>query len=999
MRKKIGTFLFAFILLFSMISSPLWSISAFAETMDDENDYKVLMTKTNVETDKAWNIKMNSKLDIHTITKDNVYVLDQDGNKMDTSAVLQKDQQTITIQPPTNGYNTDQTYTLFVTDGVASSKKKFIKQPVKMQFTTAKKSAKQFVANPENNNIDYTKNVEELSSKTLKKLKTTNYDQDKVVFAGKIKEVISLNKNDVIILPATKEYPFGYAKKVSSINYQSGKTVIQTKEPILEEVIDKDSEISTSKELTIDDFKIDEDQIKGVYTKKETPTLRVFGIENDDQAEISIEQEHEGVKVKYENIVLQKGTTKTIRGKRIKLNNVTLNGSVTFGLPRLHTDGKLSNLKYLEFNTQFKKDINIKYSYERETEEGAFEVYTEIQDDVKRVFDKTIDLGVNIPVKLYGIAGAKIGLALVGEGALSGEVSAGTELASKLKVGFRKNNNGKMEAFNKSTVKADMKLGKLEGKAEASLALRLAIHAQVVQFQVGELDTDVGIGAEVTGEASKTLSVGASAGKESSQEDGVEFEGDACVRLDVKSFFKVNGNVGTTNHNIPFEALKNEKPLYEASTCDVTSLRVSPKTIKAAPGEEKLISLSSVTNQLKEEEIELPDKSVKMSIERKSVATVDRYGYVTINKNAQEGDKATLKVEYEDIKKNVDILVTKANKHALEGQVLSSTDNGRLSDVTVKAIDKGMKKEVASTTTDAQGQYTLSLPEGEYELVYKKNGYKESTRMLVIDDSSDSLIKMDVLNLVPSDAQIIGISGTTTNAVTGEKLTGVRLEFYNMNDMGKDDVEPVAVTSVDEEGHYTQKLDEGMYSVEVIPDSTSYLPMTQEITVNATHKESNFAISPILKEGHIRIVLSWGKNPRDLDAHLYGPSEKSDEIFHLYYRNKGNPEEEAEDDYNNYGANLDLDDINSFGPETITIYEKHKNIYRFIVHRYAGRGMLSESGATVKVYFDDQQQPIQEFTVPFGKEGDYWHVFDLDAMKGKIYEVNEVLEENPMSNY
>jgi hypothetical protein len=119
-----------------------------------------------------------------------------------------------------------------------------------------------------------------------------------------------------------------------------------------------------------------------------------------------------------------------------------------------------------------------------------------------------------------------------------------------------------------------------------------------------------------------------------------------------------------------------------------------------------------------------------------------------------------------------------------------------------------------------------------------------------------------------------------------------------------------------------------------------YSTYQQEITLEVGPNDLIVNLSPQLAEGQIRIVLTWGENPRDLDSHLVGPDAAGGR-FHVYYANR-NPA--------GAGANLDVDDVSSFGPETITITEVHIGTYSYYVDWFSGTGTWAQSGARVEVY-------------------------------------------------
>lgn len=182
------------------------------------------------------------------------------------------------------------------------------------------------------------------------------------------------------------------------------------------------------------------------------------------------------------------------------------------------------------------------------------------------------------------------------------------------------------------------------------------------------------------------------------------------------------------------------------------------------------------------------------------------------------------------------------------------------------------------------------------------------------------------------------------------------------------------------------------------------------------------ALNPIVGIGtmttnQIRIVLTWGENPIDLDAHLTGPQlgltatdSNETERFHVYWP----------DDYrvsSDGAANLDVDDTDSYGPETITISPPsgasnlRPGIYRYSVQHYAGSGNLS--GARVKLILSDTDTRsftpdpnkltgsfITTFEDGTSMWGDIWTVFELnisDSGQVSVLPVDSYYLEGPRS--
>ena len=138
-----------------------------------------------------------------------------------------------------------------------------------------------------------------------------------------------------------------------------------------------------------------------------------------------------------------------------------------------------------------------------------------------------------------------------------------------------------------------------------------------------------------------------------------------------------------------------------------------------------------------------------------------------------------------------------------------------------------------------------------------------------------------------------------------------------------------------------------------------------------------YALSPVLKDlDSMRIVLNWGKNPLDLDSHLSYKNQ------HIYWDNK-----------QGLSANLDVDDVDSYGPETVTIDKKlDGQYYVYSVHDYSNRTQpnthsLSNSQAKVMVYAGESL--IRSYYVPTTKTGNLWTVFRISP-EGEIQDINRI---------
>lgn len=207
------------------------------------------------------------------------------------------------------------------------------------------------------------------------------------------------------------------------------------------------------------------------------------------------------------------------------------------------------------------------------------------------------------------------------------------------------------------------------------------------------------------------------------------------------------------------------------------------------------------------------------------------------------------------------------------------------------------------------------------------------------------------------------LRGQIVNAVSNQPVSGAAVRMAG----------GTQTTRTDEEGWFQLKeLPEGKVPLEVTADG--FTTERFERTLDATAPQAiRVVLSPGLKEGQLRLVLTWGKQPADLDAHLEGPLPGG-ERFHVYFHQRGDLKSKE-------FVNLDVDDLNGEGPETITVLGVLPGQYRYYVHDYTNRNhpeanALAQSGAEVKVYHGGQTYRF----APEGKlMGNVWNVCTINV--------------------
>ncbi len=150
----------------------------------------------------------------------------------------------------------------------------------------------------------------------------------------------------------------------------------------------------------------------------------------------------------------------------------------------------------------------------------------------------------------------------------------------------------------------------------------------------------------------------------------------------------------------------------------------------------------------------------------------------------------------------------------------------------------------------------------------------------------------------------------------------------------------------------------------------------------------NISLSQTLGEGNLRFVLNWGELPYDIDSHLQTP-EIEGYSYHVYYSSQGSATSAP------YAA-LDHDDTDSYGPETVTIYEMYPGTYKYYIYNYSGTPEITTSNAVVQIY--NQLGLLYTLQIPTSGTGLYWYVCDVDGNSGQITIKNVIQSESPTGN-
>ena len=384
----------------------------------------------------------------------------------------------------------------------------------------------------------------------------------------------------------------------------------------------------------------------------------------------------------------------------------------------------------------------------------------------------------------------------------------------------------------------------------------------------------------------------------------------------------------------------------------------------------------------------------------KNVYSNEKYNTKDIVANAPKCDERKLfginkikftKGDYQKRFKYCGVVKDAETKDTLANAVIQLKYKGR---------NRNYEKEVK---TNKEGVYAFegrnALYPGEYKMVAYKEGYKKEFGEIIVYNQKDPNAKKNgkLLFLQKNRGGQKGkASGCIKDAKTGKRVGGLQLNLRK--GFGVYDTDVIATIPVKEDGTYiTSNLESGYYTAEIVDnrevdENERYLKGYMEIQIieGKITKNQNGVVTKTLDNNQIRIVLTWGASPSDLDSHLLGTTQDGVRE-HVSYRRKVITNDNGDDE-----MALDVDDRDGYGPETITIYNPSDDDYHFYVHNYShnNRNELMQSGAVVQVYKGGLNTPWQIFYVPQEK-GYFWDVFSYDAENDILTPHDKITSEEP----
>jgi len=256
--------------------------------------------------------------------------------------------------------------------------------------------------------------------------------------------------------------------------------------------------------------------------------------------------------------------------------------------------------------------------------------------------------------------------------------------------------------------------------------------------------------------------------------------------------------------------------------------------------------------------------------------------------------------------------------------------------VTIYKVDSNTGAE--NQVDFGKSQFATYLYKGAYKARARINGVAVEKTFTVDKSAKDVVLMPDGKGW---------IKGRVTDAADGVGIPGATVSCED------------ASTTTDQYGAYT--LEVPADTIHLTFSAEEYISKEMDVTVEPMQTLEDVNVSLTKKvEGAVRVVLTWGETPADLDSHLTWSGG------HVYYQNMQQGE-----------AMLDVDDTTSYGPETVTFTPQPGVAYTYYVHDYTNRenpssSEMGASGAKVDIYLPDGSHTTRN--VPGGR-GINWVVF------------------------
>jgi len=225
----------------------------------------------------------------------------------------------------------------------------------------------------------------------------------------------------------------------------------------------------------------------------------------------------------------------------------------------------------------------------------------------------------------------------------------------------------------------------------------------------------------------------------------------------------------------------------------------------------------------------------------------------------------------------------------------------------------------------------------------------------------------DLTALIGDQGSETTVTGTVLDAETGNPVEGADVTL-------SDTLGNATTVQTDNAGTYSvtgQVSGEGSVTIE----QDGAITNSFNVAEGETTSSGTISLSEVMDATDMRIVVTWGgeSGMRDLDNHLWlYDTETGSELDHIFYQDMNHQ-------LGGGTVQQDVDDVNGYGPETITVPNYADANMHYSVHNYSARAWDVDGVDNVQVQVFVGESLVSTFTpdLPDDTTGDHWHVFDV----------------------
>ena len=463
--------LLSLFLVLAMLFGGIIATDAHASQNNSASEYEYWNEVHLVDANKEWDITFNQEIDQSTVNKDSVYVTNHLGQKENTTATINSNGKTITLQPPPGGYLPDYDYTLHI-ENILSKQGKRQKDNIAMRFFIEDNTIKE--------EVEYRDDVIKLEEAT------TSLDYCEITMP--LSEFTTKNPHEgsiVCVEPSAADI-YGYAGKIVSHRTEGEKVIITTTEPLFEEMF-------THLHL------------KG---KQEISVAQMMNTQLQPGIEARTYQEYDPQAQKYtpgvEYIFGAKDSALTDVG--VEYGDFIIKGSVKVENPGIEYDIKTS------------QDISSGLKLDRFYLAYTADITSNLEIEYKKSSSKNLDQSVPlfqypVPLRATGLV-ADLSLEIYADGDIksSGKVEATLSQKTKVALGARQAKNGAMEWVRNTSKEQPEFLSAIETEFKANAEAGISPTVELSYYKIAF--------AGLTGEIGPYLKLDAKATDKGNYADG-----------------------------------------------------------------------------------------------------------------------------------------------------------------------------------------------------------------------------------------------------------------------------------------------------------------------------------------------------------------------------------------------------------------------------------------------------------------------------------------------